>query len=187
MTKSEIKKLFSESIEPKSLCRVFMNYDPNYYYYYPIAATDKLFLGALEEDFILDGYDIRRFRDVKKLQIKNDMCIQIEKQEKLPESINCPEINLNDWHSVFLDLEKLNRNIIIEDESVPEDTQFVIGRIEKVCARYLFFRHFDADGNWVEDPYKIPYSEITTVRFATRYVDVFSKYLPPLPENFGSR
>ena len=46
---------------------------------------------------------------------------------------------------------------------------------KKLCR--VFFKHFDADGIWQDECYEIPFSQITSVTFASRYVDIFSKYV----------
>ncbi len=77
---------------------------------------------------------------------------------------------------------KMKKNIIVEKENLNDDeSEFVIGRIERVYKEFAYVRHFDADGVWQDEPYKIPYSEITSVSFGTRYVDIFSKYLDEIP------
>ena len=47
----------------------------------------------------------------------------------------------------------------------------------KVLKNKVLFRHFDADGIWQDEPYEILFSQITTVTFGSRYVEVFSKYV----------
>ena len=80
---------------------------------------------------------------------------------------------------IFTENEK---NIIVEKESLNEDEcEFVIGRIEKIYKKFVYVYHFDADGVWQDKPYRIPYAEITSVSFGTRYVEVFSKYLEEFP------
>ncbi len=178
MKKSEMKEMVRSAIEPKNLCRMFFKYDVNYYYYFPLQVSDKLFLGAEEDDFIIDGFSIRRFCDLTKVQIDSDKCIEILKAEKIPDGISVPEIDLTDWHSTFLSLEKLNKNIIVEKDSLDRDeSEFAIGRIEKVLKNKIRFRHFDAEGIWEDGFREIPFSQITSVTFGSRYVEVFSKYI----------
>lgn len=132
MKKSDIKEVLRCAVKPRSLCRVFLKYDHNYRYYFPLAVSDRLFLAASEDDFILDGFTVRRFRDVKK----------------------------------------------VEKESISNDEcEFAIGRIAKVSKTKILFKNFDADGIWQDGCYEIPYSEITSVTFLSRYVEVFSKYV----------
>ncbi len=178
MKKSEIKALIASAVEPRELCRVFFNYDYSYTYYFPLIVSDKLFLGANEDDFILDGFSIRRFRDVKRAELKDDKCIEIIKAEGILDGLQIPDVDVTDWYSVFMSLARLNLNIIIEKESLDDDEwEFAIGRIEKVLKSKVIFKHFDADGVWQDDFCEIPYSEITSVTFGSRYVNIFSKYV----------
>lgn len=178
MKKSEIKEIVRSAIEPKKLCRMFFRYDANYFYYFPFQASDKLFLGAEEDDFIIDGFSVRRFCDLTKVQTKNDKCVEILEAEKILDGISAPELDLTDWHSTFICLEQLGKNIIVEKESIdPEESEFAIGRIEKVLKNKVRFRHFDADGIWEEEFREIPFSQITSVTFGSRYVEIFSKYI----------
>ena len=71
-----------------------------------------------------------------------------------------------------------NVNIIVEKESLDQiDDEFVIGRIEEVFKHCAYVRHFDADGVWQEEPYRIPYNEITSLTFNSRYIEFYSKYV----------
>jgi hypothetical protein len=183
MTKTEIKEIVKRSIEQRSLCRMFFRYDVNYRYYFPLISNDKLFLGAEEDDFIIDGYSIRRYVDITKVQIKNDMCVKILQNEGVINNIQTPNIDISNWVTVFTSLQKINKNIIIEKESLNEDDwEFHIGRIDRVYKKFVYFYRFDADGVWQDEPFKIPYSEITSVSFGTRYVETFSKYLNESPQ-----
>ena len=178
MKKSEMKEIVRAAIEPKGLCRMFFKYDFNYRYYFPFQASDKLFLGAEEDDFIIDGFSIRRFCDLTKVQIKDDKCIEIIRNEGILNNLSAPEVDLTDWHSVFLSLQRIGKNIIVEKESLDEDErEYAIGHIEKVLKNKVLFKHFDADGIWQDEQLEIPFSKITSVTFGSRYVETFSKYI----------
>ncbi len=83
MTKAEIKRIVNSCIELRNLCRVFFRYDANYWYYFPLISNDKLFLGAEEDDFIIDGYSIRRYTDIKKVEIKMIFVLKSYKRKEL--------------------------------------------------------------------------------------------------------
>ena len=141
-------------------------------------SKSKTVSGSKEDDFIIDGFSIRRISDIKKIELKDDKCNEILKAEKVLDRLSAPEIDLTDWHSAFLSLQKLDKNIIIQHESLEEkEWDYWIGRIEKVLKTKVVFHHFDADGIWQEEPYEIPFSRITSVTFDSRYVNVFSKYV----------
>ena len=178
MKKIEIIELINMAVKSKEMCRIFFKYNYYYSYHFPLITSEKLFLSANEDDFIIDGFSVRRFCDIKNIEIKNDKCIEIIKREGVLDNITIPEIDITNWYSTFLSLSKLNMNIIIEKESLDDDEcEFAIGKIVRVLKTKVVFNHFDADGIWQEDYYEIPYSQITSITFASRYVDVFSKYV----------
>lgn len=178
MKKSEIKAIVNASIDQRNLCRMYFRYDYYYRYYFPLISNDKLFLSIEEDDFILNGYSIRRHVDLIKVQIKENKCIEILKREGIVDSIKTPDIDISNWETVFTSLLKMNKNIIVESESLNNDeSEFFIGRIDKVFKKFVYLYHFDADGIWQDEPFKIQYTEITSVSFGTRYVESFSKYL----------
>lgn len=166
------------AVEPKLMCRMFFKYDYNYRYYYPFKVSDRFFLGAEEDDFVIDGFSIRRFCDLTKVQVRDDKITEINRHEGLLNGVVAPYVDLTDWHSIFLSLQSLGKNIIVKKESLDEDEwEYAIGYIEKVLKNKVLFRHFDADGIWMEDPLEIPFSQITSVTFGSRYVEIFSKYV----------
>ena len=178
MKQLDIIESINKAIISKEMCRIFFKYNYHYSYHFPLKTSEKLFLSANEDDFIIDGFSVRRFCDIKNIEIKNDKCIEIIKCEGVLDNITIPEIDITNWYSTFLSLSKLNINIIIEKESLDDDEcEFAIGKIVRVLKTKVVFKHFDADGIWQEGYYEIPYSQITSITFASRYVDVFSKYV----------
>jgi hypothetical protein len=185
MTKTQMKGIIRECILQKRICNVYFRYDKKYWNFIPVKEKEQLFLSVQEDDFILDGYTVRRFKDMKKVKVKDDMCDRILKIEGITDSIEVPVIEIENWKTVFESLKSMGKNIIVEKESLNDDeSEFVIGRIEKICSRFAYVRYFDADGIWQDEPYQIPYSEITSITFSSRYVDMFSKYIGDYP-NMG--
>lgn len=181
MTKRQMKDLIADAITPHKICRVFFKYDMNYRYYFPVLVSETLFCGAEEDDFILDGYSIRRFRDITKAEIKDDKCLQIDNAEGITDTVTVPKVDITNWKTALQSLQKLGKNIIIEQESLDDkDCQFAIGRVMRVLGKKVLFKNFDADGVWQDELWEIPFTEITSITFSSRYVDVFSKYLPPI-------
>lgn len=176
MTRSEIKIVIEEAKDQKLICNINFKYDANYFNMIPLICGEQLFLCAEEDDFILDGYSLRRFKDIKKIKAKYDKCDEILKNEGV--LITTPEIEINCWSSVFQSLKNRNKNIIVEKETLyDKDSEFVIGRIDKIYKNCAYIYHFDADGIWDEEPTRVPFNEITSVTFGSRYVDIFSKYV----------
>lgn len=130
MTKTQIKELLERAIEPHKICRVFLRYDTFYRYYFPLITGNQLFLGAEEDDFILDGYSIRRFKDVVKAEIRDDKCLEIDTAEGLLDHLIIPDIDITNWQTSLLSLQIMGKNTIIEKESLNEnEREFTIGRI----------------------------------------------------------
>jgi hypothetical protein len=184
MKKSEIKELVKEAAENIKIINAYFRYDLAYYNLIPLSLNDKLFFVVNEDDFIFDGFSIYRFKDLKKVKIKNDMCDIILKKEGLTSNIVVPNIDISSWKSVFESLKKMKRNIIVEKQTIDgKDSEFVIGRIEKIYKNFAYVWNFDSDGIWDDSPIKVPYSEITNIIFGSRYVDTFSKYISEPPFN----
>lgn len=131
-------------------------------------------MGSEEDDFILDGFCVRRLRDIFEITDRKGFYQKIFEAEGLT-GFEAPDVDISDWRGVFASLLKLGKNIIVENEY--EDGFFRIGTIEAVEEDHVLLRHFDADGIWQEEPMKIAYRDVTSVTFGSRYVEVFSKYV----------
>ena len=182
MKKEVIKELIDRAARDKKVANVYFKYSENYFNLIPCKASDQLFFAINEDDFIFDGFRVSRFRDVVKVRVKDDLCDQIILNEGLFQGLIIPEIELENWESVFNSLQTIGKNIIVEHET-PEgvDDNFTICKIDRVYKSCLYIYHFDADGIWQSEPFRIPYQEVTSVTFDSRYVNVFSKYLPDAP------
>ena len=172
MKKQDKINLIQRAIDTPQICRCYFTYDDDYFYYYPNAVTDKFLLGQEEDNFLLDGYSIRKVSQLKKVEIKDDLCNTINKHNGLHQQIQCPPVDLSDWKSIFDSLQALDCFVIIEDEL---GEQFAIGTIMKTFKSKLYFHAFDADGVWEE--WEIPYSQITSVHWQTRYTQGWQRYL----------
>ncbi|MBO5129500.1 MAG: hypothetical protein J6B95_04040 [Oscillospiraceae bacterium] len=174
MKKQDKLNVIRQAIQRTEICRCWFTYDDNYYHYYPNAVNDKFLLGQEENDFLLDGYCIRKISQLKKVEIKNDKCNEINRQIGLTAQIKMPPVDISDWQSIFNSLMTLKCFVIIENEISGE---FAIGIIETTFRNKLHLKPFDADGVWDDAGLEIPYSQITTVKWATRYAEVWQKYL----------
>jgi len=178
MTKRRIKEILEEAITNSNITNAYMVYSGYYYNIIPLKASNSLFMAINEDDFVFDGFCISRFRDVEKLRIKNDKCDEIIKSEGLLKNLSIPKINLECWETVFEDLKIIDENIIVQYETVEgKDDQFTIGRIKRVYKSCIYMYHFDSDGKWESELYRIPYNHVTSVTFNSRYIRIFSKYI----------
>ena len=178
MKKAEMKEFVYSAIKTKGLCRMLFKYASCAFQYFPLQMSDKLFLAAKLDDFIIDGFSIRRFCDLTVVQLYEDKRNEIIKAEGILDDVAAPEMDITDWYSALLSLQKAEKNIIIEHESLIDDEEeFAIGRVEKVLKNKVLFKHFDADGVWQEELLEIPFSQITSITLGSRYVEIFSKYV----------
>ena len=177
MNKSEKICILHNSQGTYNLCRCCFSYDDNYWYFYILNYSDKLLLGIEEDDFILDGFQIRKISDLKKIEINDGICAKINEEKKLLENIKKPKIDLSSWKAVFESLKTLNILIIIENENNDKDERFFyIGYVSKIKKSSVIFSAIDADGAW-NDNIEITYSRITSVTFGDRYSTTWQKYL----------
>ena len=174
MKKQEKINLIQKAIQETVICRCYFVYDQNYFYYYPNAVNEKFFLGQEEDDFLLDGYCIRKISQLKKVEVKDDKCQEINELFGITDQVADPGIDISSWQSIFESLSKLDTYIQIEDAF---GEQFAIGIIQKVLKDKLYFKHFDADGIWDEADLEIRYSQITSVSWGTRYAQYWKRYM----------
>ena len=182
MTKKTVKELINKAASDLKVVNAYMIHNENYYNLIPLRASDRLFLAINEDDFIFDGFRISRFRDVEEVCIKNDKCDEIIQREGLFKDLHIPEINLESWKTVFDGLKNIGKNIMVRYET-PEgqDDNITLGIIERIHGSCLYMYYFDADGIWQPELYRIPYQEVTSVTFDSRYINVFSKYISKSP------
>ncbi len=181
MKKIDKISILNEALKKELVCNIIFNYDAVYFNLLPLSISDKFVLSAEEDDFIIDGFCIRKISDIKKIRQKENIIAKILKNEvEIPKA---PNVNIESWYNVFSDLFKIGKNVIIEIESLNDkECEFNIGKIISVGKNYVLFRHFDAEGIWEEDSFRIFFSEITSVTFESRYVSIFSKYIDDILE-----
>lgn len=176
MKKSKIIRRLSECITPHRMCRVFMDCDSEWYvHYFPLKVNEQFFLGAVEFDFQLDGFRICPVSKINKVKIRRDKCLDIDICEGVVDQLSTPKVNISSWQQIFRSLKDMNRYVMIEDE----DTVY-IGAIMGIHKHSVTVKWFDADGIWQDKPAKIGFKNIHSVTFGSRYVDVFSRYIPRL-------
>jgi len=173
MKKEKIITCIENASGTYELCRCYFEYDKNYYYYYILDFNAKFFLGVEEDDFQLDGFQIRRIEDVKKTETKMDICTLINRKHEILKNLKKPAVNLGSWQTVFESLERIGCFLIIRNDFKEE---IYIGKIIKVKKKSLVFQEFDADGKWLEET-EILYDNITSVTFKDRYSSTLQRYM----------
>lgn len=180
-TMKDVRSALEAAIAPRKMVKVTFHYSDIDRYFFPLAVGKDLFLSAEEDDFLLDGFTVRRVRDVEAVELRGGVCTNIMAAEGWLDQIAVPEVDISNWQTVFTSVQRLGGNIIVEEEHLDGDSNFAIGSIQSVAETHVCLLRFDADGIWDAEPLEIPYAEITSVSFDTRYINVFSKYLHPKP------
>lgn len=158
------------------ICGCYFNYHADYWYFYILGCSDKFLFGAEENDFQLNGFQIRKISDLKKVEKKDDLCAEINRNAHIPENINAPDISLSSWHDVFVSLSEAAEYLIVENGYEKKNgSYFYLGKIVKIKKVPVIFSPLDADGIW-QDDVELPFSEMTSVTFGDRYSETFGRY-----------
>ena len=153
--------------------------DPDRLYGLIVSESHSLILIQQEYDFEFDGYVVIRRRDVSKSYTSdsNTYCERLMRKEKLwknpPKSIR--SLPLDDWRTLLTSL--IGKPVTVENER-KED--FYIGPIVECADHSVLIHYFDGCGQW-KDIERIPYREITVVKFGNRYTTIHSRHQPPRP------
>ena len=174
MKRQEKIDLIASSIGKNITVRLLFKYDVNYRYYYPNAVNNRFIVGQEETDFLLDGYHIGKISNLRKAELKDNLCDQIDIWKGVVDGIKQPEIDISSWQSIFQSPAFQNEFVIIEDEN---NLIYKIGFIVKATTRYVLLNSFDADGIFESEPTAILYSGITHVAWKTRYSDTWYQYM----------
>lgn len=161
----------------KKLIAIKAKYNHEALFFYTLNKTEDFYLGVEEFDFELDGYQIRLIEDITDAMLVENFSAEINLKEGLLEKIKDYKINLTNFQTIFNDLYLMDKIISIEREYDDEDYFFVIGKIVKVTDYSIWFKDFNVDGNWNEEINIIPFDIITTVRFDSKYINIWSKYI----------
>lgn len=175
----KIKKIniLNNAVSKHDFCCCKFDYSDTDFYFYIVGVSDKFVYGAEEDDFMLDGFQIRKISQLKKVKVVDNLCSEINVSNKLLDGLDAPQIDLKSWRKIFESLRLLNTVVIIENDYEDNDGGFFfIGYIKEVTKSSVAFFPFDADGVFREIEY-IPYSEITSVTFRNRYCTVWHEYL----------
>lgn len=183
LTIPTVRQTLEEAVASRGSLRLCFDYEDEASFLYPLAVGEHLFLGMEEFDFQLDGFTVRRLRDVEELEPVSGKYREIAVGEGLPEQLHTPCVELSHWGAVFTSLRRLGHCVIVERAYLEEGHPFAVGLIRAVREDRVELLAFDADGVWEPEPWTIAFEDITSVTFDSQYIRVFSKYLAaPPPE-----
>ena len=174
MKKQEKLDVLSKAIKDTELCRCSFCYGQDDIYFYPDLLSKDFFISQEEDEFILDGYTIRKISHIKKIEIDESKIKDINKKNGVTLQVKSPKIDLTSWQTIFNSLKQIDTFLIIEDE---KHELYAIGKIIEVMKNKLIFHDFDMDGKWSDNQLEMPYTTITTVKWETRYDKGWKEYL----------
>lgn len=177
MKKSKKLEIISLAKGTYDLCRCYFEYHANYWYFYILDYSEKFLFGIEENNFLLDGFQIRKISDLKKVEIKNDLSTKINKDRQILKKVPAPSVQLSSWYDIFCSLSKNTKYLIVENEHEKKNgSYFYLGKVKKIKKSSIIFSPFDADGKWFDDV-ELPFSEITSVTFGDRYSKTYGEYV----------
>lgn len=173
MKRSKKLKILRKSCGTYNYCEFDYTYCANACYGYVIDFNERLCLCACEDDFILNGFEISRLKDMRRVELLKNDTVKINRQRCLLDDLEAPKIDISGWKTVFKSLSETDLFVIVQNEY---RGFFRIGKIKKVKKSSVIFKPFDGEGVW-QPKIKIPFSDITTVQFGNRYSTVWREYL----------
>lgn len=174
MKKQDMIDILQKCINEKTLCKCNFSYENEDVFIYPLQVNENLILAQLEDEFLLNGYCIYHISKLANAEIMDNKYNDINKMIGNTDRVINPDIDISNWYSVFNDLSSINKYIQIEDAI---NEQYAIGSINKVLKDRIYFKSFDANGQWDDDLLEIKYSQITSVRWYDRYSNAWKQYL----------
>lgn len=154
------------------------------YYGFPLAIGKQLLLMKDTVDFLVDGYVVLPLRQIAHIhsgesQRFHDMIMsglhQLRKV-RLP----AHPVALDAWAACVSTVAASNRLLIVDcdlrDGDVEDD--FFLGPIVAISDDSLAIHAVSATAEWYDEIDKVPYNEITDIRFGDHYSSAYLKYVP---------
>ncbi|WP_148289897.1 hypothetical protein [Ideonella sp. B508-1] len=129
-------------------------------------------------DFRLDGLMILSRSDITGVrETKTDKFqTRLLKHEGLFEKVPFGRgFEAGNWRSIIKQLSRSYSLLIIECER-GNDPDFVIGRLLKATSAAAYVQHFTGVGQWLEEPVRVAYKEISCVQVGSNYLNVYQRH-----------
>lgn len=155
---------------------------------YLIGLSDDLALLHTFADFDPDGYLIVRTDDVEEVRRSEHEAFwdkMLAAENALSGLIRPPEIDLGSVRAAVASVAAQYPHMIIETEDTDEQGEewrnFHLGVLLEAHDDFAEFHGYNGLGVWAEKPVLLWYSDITLIRFDTRYANAFWRHVPPRP------
>ena len=171
-----------ECTERRAFCEVWLYYEYSWRHLLPVAADANRFMALQESDYSFDGYLIIDYRSVDRAFAMPDKYCEIARLEGLLDSVRIPPIELSSYRAVFAYLANSGTNIEVDICSETDRRTAIFAGRAVGCTDYEFqLLRFDINCVWDRRPITVGYDRLKAVRFGSRYLDIYSKYLPTCP------
>ena len=101
MKKKDKIDVLNQALENNVIATCYFTYYRCHMHYYVGDVNDKFLYGIEEDDFSLDGYEIRKLSKLKKVYIRDDKTDEINELLGTKNDIYYPNIKLNSWKDIF--------------------------------------------------------------------------------------
>ncbi|AEG92491.1 hypothetical protein [Ramlibacter tataouinensis] len=143
-----------------------------------LGSSDRLVLLQYVYDFNLDGLMVLRTEDISEVTRSKTDAFQerLLADEGLLSRVPFDySVDLSSWGSVIAGLSGLHPLLILECELM-EEPDFIVGRVLEIGANDVTVRYFTGAANWLEEPVKVRYDDITSCQVNTNYVNIYQRY-----------
>lgn len=144
----------------------------------PLGVSENLVLVAPYVDFVPDGFEVVRLRDVSRIQEDGRSAFhgRIMQAEGVLAQLAAPEdIPLEGFPEVLQWLMLRGEPVAVNGKN----DAYLLGMVEKVGKNRLSLRYISAEGQMDNELSRIEYEDIISVAFGSRYLRLVAQYAEP--------
>lgn len=180
-------------LNTNSLIRVTMNGSDTAVLGFLLGLSDKLALFHTFNDFDPDGFVIIRTQDIESVQrteFETHWQTLLERENALGALSNPPQINLKSIPDALKSVAALYPHMMVESEEFEGEEEedadetwltFHLGVLVGTHDGFAEIHGYDSLGVWGQKPTVVWYTQITAIKFDSRYANTFWKHVPPRP------
>ena len=143
-----------------------------------LGLSDRLVLLQYVYDFNLDGLMVLRTADISEVtrsktdELQERLLVDEGLFSRIPFDYS---IDLCSWRSAIAGLSGMHPLLILECELLQEP-EFAVGRILETGDEEVALKYFTGAANWLDEPVRLRYDDITACQANTNYVNVYQRY-----------
>lgn len=179
--KISIKKAITESIPVALHMNIHQvaGYEPSPEAVLLASSRDWLLARSLGDGLDPDGYWAVSRRHVLCLQTSKSQAYRkkvLEIEEAWHPALEYPKIDLTSAATILSHIQQEQGFAIVLRETA-ESWHSIHCRIDKVTVDHALLHGFDGAGQWERRPLRVNLSEITRIRFGSRYLGLYKKHI----------